>query len=136
MTDVSKKVMEELLDLSAGSEEVEAGLTDLLVKEDLNKKIEALTNVYRKWLKLRSEIKKAERPDQIFVDASTGKEISASHSKKAFDGLKGLREKAAKIERVFHKALKEDDYGELYNIAKDKGDSGEKSQGEADTSSA
>ena len=88
-TEVSKKVMEELLDLSAGAEEVETGLTDLLVKQDLNRKVEALNTIYNRWLKLRGEIKKAERPDQVFVDKD-GKETS-THSKKAFDGLKALR---------------------------------------------
>lgn len=135
MTDVSKKVMEQLLELSAGSEEVETSLGDLLVKEDLNKKVEALRNIYKKWLKLRGEIKKAEKPDQVFVDAATGKE-TAQHSKKAFDGLKGLREKVAKLERIFHKALKDDDYGEAYNVAQDKEDGSGKSQEEADTTAS
>lgn len=125
-TEVSKKVMEELLDLSAGAEEVESGLTDLLVKQDLNRKVEALNTIYNRWLKLRGEIKKAERPDQVFVDKD-GKETS-THSRKAFDGLKALREKAGKLERIFHKALKEDDYGEAFNVAKDKGDGGSESK--------
>lgn len=133
-TEVSKKVMEELLELSAGAEDVEAGLVDMLVKQDLNKKVEALNNVYNKWLKLRSEIKKAERPDQVFMSPD-GKE-TASFSKKAFEALKTLREKAGKLERIFTKALKEDDYGEAFNVAKDKGDGGSKSEEGTDTGAA
>jgi hypothetical protein len=132
MTEVSKKVMEQLLDLSAGSEDVEAGLSDLLVKEDLNKKVTALASCYKKWLKLRGEIKKAERPDQVQVDKD-GKPVSSAFSKKAFEALKVLREKAGKIERAVEKALKEEDYGDVYNIAQSKDDGGSKSEEASDT---
>lgn len=130
--DVSKKVMEELLDLSAGSEEVEAGLADLLVKEDLNKKVEAIASCYKKWLRLKGEIKKAERPDLVVVDKD-GKPVSSNFSKKAFEALKTIREKADRISRAVEKALKEEDYGDVYNIAKDKGDGGSKSEEGTDT---
>lgn len=132
---VSKKVMEELLDLSASSDDVEAGLTDLLVKQDLNKKVEALSACYMKWLKLRGEIRKCEKPDQISVDKS-GKILSETFSKKAHDALKTIQEKADKISRAVEKAFKEDNYGDVFNIAKDKGDGGNKSESEADTSAA
>lgn len=132
MGDVSKKVMEELLNLSAGAEEVEAGLTDLLVKQDLNRKVEAIAACYTKWSKLHQEIKKAERPDQVLVDKD-GKPVSANFSKKAFEALETLRGKANKISRAVEKAMKEEDYGDVYNIAKDKGDSGNQGQSKPDT---
>lgn len=121
-------------DIKAMNPDVEASLVDALVDREKSKRVDALVICYDKWQKLRGEIRKAERPDQVFTDKD-GKITGESFSKKAFDALKTLREKAEKIERAVEKAIK-GDVGDAYNIARDKGDGGNKSEEGTDPASA
>jgi hypothetical protein len=120
-------------DIKTMNPDVEVALVDALVDREKVKRVDALVICYDKWQKLRGEIRKAERPDEVSMDKD-GKVISESFSKKAFEALKTLREKAEKIEKAVEKALK-GDCGDAYNIARDKGDGGDKGKTGTDTSS-
>lgn len=119
-------------DLKAMNPDVQNDLVNALVDREKTKRVDALVICYDKWQKLRGEVRRAEKPDQVSTDA-TGKVISESFSKKAFEALKTIREKAEKIEKAVEKALK-GDMGDAYNIARDKGDGGDKGKSGTDTS--
>jgi hypothetical protein len=119
-------------DIKTMNPDVETELVNALVDREKVKRVDALVICYDKWQKLRGEIRKAERPDQVATDKE-GKVVSETFSKKAFEALKTLREKAEKIERAVEKALK-GDCGDAYNIAQDKSGGGDKGKGGTDTS--
>lgn len=118
-------------DIKAMNPDVEAALVDALVDREKSKRVDAIVICYDKWQKLRGEIRRAEKPDQVSIDKE-GKAVSESFSKKAFEALKTIREKADKIEKAIEKALKGDP-SDVYNIARDKGDGGNKSEEGTDT---
>src|SRR5258708_1711493 len=109
-------------DIKSMNPDVEVELVNALVDREKSKRVDALVICYDKWQKLRGEIKKAERPDLVTMDKD-GKITGESFSKKAFEALKVLREKAEKIEKVVKKAL-DGDAGDAYNLARDKGEGG------------
>src|SRR5260221_584686 len=128
---VAKQVAEDIKSMNA---DVSAELINALVDREKMKRVDALVICYDKWQKLRTEIKKAERFDEISMDKD-GKIISETYSKKAFEALKTLREKADRIAKVVEKAINGDPT-DAYNLARDKGDGGNKSEEGTDTSSA
>jgi hypothetical protein len=130
---MSEKVADQVAeDIKGMNPDVKTALVDALVDREKVKRVDALVICYDKWQKLRGEMRKAERPDNVTMDKD-GKVVSESFSKKAYEALKTLREKADKIAKAIEKALN-GDVSDAYNIARDKGDGGEKGKAGTDTS--
>ena len=105
-----------------GSEKVITAVVDKLVQAEVNKRADALASAIKLSEDTLRELRKAGKPDQIFVD-SEGKKTE-SFTPKAYEAKKKLEEKLAKIDTVVTNATEKGDWSKLYDLVKGGGNGG------------
>lgn len=103
--------------LATAGATVKDAVVDHLYKEELDRRTNAALKAVSKLEDLEKQLRKANKPDQVQYDGE-GKEVSSSYSKAVVDELKKLREEKAKYEGALNKALEENDFSKLLELAK------------------
>jgi len=133
MTSIREKIAETIVNAAAS---VEDKVVDVFVDREVAKRSEALVKVIDKINDAENSLKKI-RPDQISYNEK-GEKVQESFSKGKLDEKNKLHQQIDKIMKAITKALENNDYGDVYNLAggKDQGKGGGKDSGEASADTA
>jgi predicted RND superfamily exporter protein len=102
-----------------GSAKVVESVVEKLVNVELTKRADALAAAIKLAEDTLREQRKASKADQVAV-TTTGERVE-TFSPKAYEALKKLNEKLAKIEKVVQNATENGDWGKLYELVKNGG---------------
>jgi hypothetical protein len=124
MLTVQTKVAEQLASLSP---KVEEKVVEALTKRELDKRSEAVVKVLDFLSRLEIDSKKL-GPDLLTFDAE-GKRTSEAYSKSRTEERKKTNERIEKLTKSLIKALDNNDYGDLYSLAKEQSPKDQKESG-------
>ncbi len=114
MLTVQTKVAEQLANLSP---KVEEKVVEALTKRELDKRSDAVVKILDLLSRSEVDVKKL-GPDLYTFDAE-GKRTSEAYSKARTEERKKAHERIEKLTKALTKALDNNDYGDLYNLAKE-----------------
>jgi hypothetical protein len=109
------------------SESIEKALVDELVEREAEKRVKALVVCYDNLLKMKNDLNKIDRPDDIKYDKDK-KPVQEFYTKSRLDEIDKIKQKIEKHEKAIVKGL-EGEMKDVYELAqqssgKDKKDSG------------
>ena len=96
--------------------EVSDKVVEHLVTKELNRRSEAIIYGFGELDKMKNELKKT-KPDVVAYNLD-GTIASANWSKQKLDDKNKLEQKMEKLTKAIDKALVDNDYSDLYNLAK------------------
>ena len=99
-----------------GSEKVVNAVVEKLVAAEVTKRADALAAAIKLSEDMLREQRKAEKYDVVTLDAVGAK--SEAYSAKAYETLKKLKEKLARIDTIVTNATEKNDWGKLYELVK------------------
>ena len=99
-----------------GSEKVVNAVVEKLVAAEVTKRADALAAAIKLSEDMLREQRKAEKYDVVTLDAVGAK--SEAYSAKAYETLKKLKEKLARIDTIVTNATEKSDWGKLYELVK------------------
>ena len=104
-----------------GSTKVVELVVDKLVTAEVSKRAEALASAIKLAEDTLREQRKASKADQVSIAADGTK--TETFSAKAYESLKKVNEKLAKIDKVVENAIEKSEWGKLYELVKGGGNS-------------
>lgn len=116
-----------------GSEKVINSVVEKLVAAEVTKRADALAAAIKLSEDTLREQRKAQKADQVSISAD-GTKIE-TFSAKAYESLKKLNEKLAKIDTVVTNATEKGDWSKLYDLVKGGGQSTETKTDDSATNS-
>jgi hypothetical protein len=102
-----------------GSEKVISAVIDKLVQIEVTRRADALASAIKLSEDAAKELRKVEKPDQVFIAADGTKTLS--YSQKGFDEKKKAEDKLAKIEAAVVAATEKGEWSKLYDVTKNSG---------------
>lgn len=99
-----------------GSTKVVDAVVEKLVAAEVTKRADALASAIKLSEETLREQRKASKADQVAISA-TGEKVE-TFSAKAYETLKKLNEKLAKIDNVVTNAIEKSEWGKLYELVK------------------
>lgn len=99
-----------------GSEKVINSVVEKLVAAEVTKRADALASAIKLSEETLREQRKAQKADQVSISAD-GTKVE-TFSAKAYESLKKLNEKLAKIDTVVTNATEKGDWSKLYDLVK------------------
>jgi hypothetical protein len=94
---------------------VQGKIVDIMVERELDKRSTAFVQVMDKLSKLEKDMKKI-RPDMVFYNGE-GKVASENFSKAKIDERGKLTQQIEKLTKALNKALEQEDFGDVYQLA-------------------
>lgn len=104
--------------LANSSPQIEKGVVDALVKRQLDKRTEALVNVYDQMDRLKLDLRKM-KPDLVSCNEA-GDVLEANWSPSAAKARKELVDKIEKYQRSLDKAHDKNDFGDVFQLSNNK----------------
>lgn len=104
--------------LASSSPQIEKGVVDALVKRQLDKRTEALVNVYDQMDRLKLDLRKM-KPDLVSCNEA-GDVLESNWSPSTAKARKELVDKIEKYQRSLDKAHDKNDFADVFQLANNK----------------